>query len=66
MQYFHHQAFRKAWNTACSTPKSVLLVPPERQYLVNATKFKGPCADRLVVQVNINVHQIKRHIEITS
>ncbi|XVE85091.1 hypothetical protein DITRI_Ditri17bG0064400 [Diplodiscus trichospermus] len=46
------KAFRKAWNTACSTPKSVLLVPPGRRYLVNATKFKGPCADRLVVQID--------------
>ncbi|OMO78244.1 Glycoside hydrolase, family 28 [Corchorus capsularis] len=46
------EAFRKAWDTACSTPKSVFLVPPGRSYLVNATKFKGPCADRLVVQID--------------
>ncbi|XVF43986.1 hypothetical protein PTKIN_Ptkin02bG0084000 [Pterospermum kingtungense] len=46
------QAFRKAWDTACSTPKSVLLVPPGRRYLVNATRFKGPCADSLVVQID--------------
>ncbi|KAK6252523.1 hypothetical protein QUC31_014243 [Theobroma cacao] len=46
------QAFRKAWETACSTPKSVFLVPPGRSYLVNATKFKGPCADKLVVQID--------------
>lgn len=45
------QAFVKAWQMACATPKSVLLVPPGRRYLVNATKFKGPCEDRLVIQV---------------
>ncbi|XWS22610.1 hypothetical protein CRYUN_Cryun29cG0051000 [Craigia yunnanensis] len=46
------QTFRKAWDTACFIPKSVFLVPPERRYLVNATTFKGPCADRLVVQID--------------
>ncbi|KAK1376566.1 Polygalacturonaseprecursor [Heracleum sosnowskyi] len=46
------QAFVKAWKQACSTPKSVLLVPKGRRYLVNATKFRGPCVDRLVVQVD--------------
>ncbi|KAK8484061.1 hypothetical protein V6N13_017483 [Hibiscus sabdariffa] len=46
------EAFRKAWNTSCSTPKSVFLIPPGRRYLVNATKFQGPCADRLVVQID--------------
>ncbi|KHG03123.1 hypothetical protein F383_27681 [Gossypium arboreum] len=46
------QAFRKAWDTACSTRKSVLLVPPGHRYLVNATKFKGPCAERLIVQID--------------
>ncbi|WOG88762.1 hypothetical protein DCAR_0207997 [Daucus carota subsp. sativus] len=46
------QAFVEAWKQACSTPKSVLLVPRGRRYLVNATKFRGPCVDRLVVQVD--------------
>uniref|UniRef100_A0A2C9UU84 endo-polygalacturonase n=3 Tax=Manihot esculenta TaxID=3983 RepID=A0A2C9UU84_MANES len=46
------QAFVKAWQMACATPKSVLLVPPGRRYLVNATKFKGPCEDRLVIQID--------------
>ncbi|XP_011009731.1 PREDICTED: probable polygalacturonase At1g80170 [Populus euphratica] len=46
------QAFENAWNTACTTPKSVFLVPPGRHYLVNATRFKGPCADRLVIQID--------------
>ncbi|KAE8730220.1 hypothetical protein F3Y22_tig00003041pilonHSYRG01153 [Hibiscus syriacus] len=46
------EAFKKAWNTSCSTPKSAFLVPPGRRYIVNATKFQGPCADRLVVQID--------------
>ncbi|KAK6115504.1 hypothetical protein DH2020_007773 [Rehmannia glutinosa] len=45
------QAFVNAWKQACSTPKSVLLVPEGRRYLVNATRFKGPCADKLVIQI---------------
>ncbi|KAK6922240.1 Glycoside hydrolase, family 28 [Dillenia turbinata] len=46
------QAFVSAWNQACSTPKSVFLVPIGRRYLVNATRFKGPCADKLVIQID--------------
>ncbi|TYI94258.1 hypothetical protein E1A91_D02G190800v1 [Gossypium mustelinum] len=46
------EAFRKAWNTSCATSKSVLLVPPGHRYLVNATRFKGPCEERLVVQID--------------
>ncbi|CAK7357352.1 unnamed protein product [Dovyalis caffra] len=46
------QAFVKAWDTACTTPKSVLLVPSGRRYLVNATRFTGPCEDRLVIQID--------------
>lgn len=46
------QAFIDAWNQACSTPKSVLLVPGGRHYLVNATRFKGPCASRLTIQID--------------
>ncbi|PSS13594.1 Polygalacturonaseprecursor [Actinidia chinensis var. chinensis] len=45
------QAFVNAWKQACSTPKSVFLVPKRRRYLVNATRFKGPCADNLIIQI---------------
>ncbi|XP_022977184.1 probable polygalacturonase At1g80170 [Cucurbita maxima] len=44
-------AFRKAWETACSSSNSVLLVPKEGRYLVNATKFKGPCKHGMVIQI---------------
>ncbi|KAL2926500.1 Polygalacturonase [Bienertia sinuspersici] len=46
------QAFLSAWKQACSAPKSVFLVPEGRRYLVNATRFEGPCAGRLAVQVD--------------
>ncbi|KAM6575482.1 hypothetical protein CsatA_023809 [Cannabis sativa] len=46
------QAFQKAWDTACSTSRAVLLVPQDRRYLVNATKFQGPCAEKLVIQID--------------
>ncbi|CAN0893003.1 Probable polygalacturonase At1g80170 [Linum grandiflorum] len=46
------QAFANAWKIACNTTKSVFLVPPGRRYLVNATKFKGPCADKLIIQID--------------
>ncbi|KNA06049.1 hypothetical protein SOVF_184660 [Spinacia oleracea] len=46
------QAFLSAWKQACSMQKSVLLVPEGRRYLVNATRFEGPCAGRLVVQID--------------
>ncbi|KVI05655.1 Glycoside hydrolase, family 28 [Cynara cardunculus var. scolymus] len=44
------KAVQNAWTQACSTAKSVLLVPPGRTYLVNATRFKGPCAGKLIIQ----------------
>ncbi|KAJ4827819.1 hypothetical protein Tsubulata_026156 [Turnera subulata] len=46
------QAFVSAWEKACNTTKSVFFVPQGRRYLVNATKFKGPCADKLVIQID--------------
>ncbi|KAJ9554423.1 hypothetical protein OSB04_018468 [Centaurea solstitialis] len=46
------KAVENAWSQACSTAKSVLLVPPGRTYLVNATRFKGPCAGKLIVQLD--------------
>ncbi|EOA35112.1 hypothetical protein CARUB_v10020232mg [Capsella rubella] len=46
------QAFTSAWTMACSAPNSVLLVPQGRRYLVNATKFDGPCQERLIIQID--------------
>ncbi|CAH1414966.1 unnamed protein product [Lactuca virosa] len=46
------KAFGDAWKEACSTATAVLLVPPDRTYLVNATRFKGPCAENLIIQID--------------
>ncbi|XP_073286000.1 probable polygalacturonase At1g80170 [Primulina huaijiensis] len=46
------QAFVNAWKQACSSQiQSVFLVPEGRRYLVNATRFRGPCADKIVIQI---------------
>ncbi|XP_059633710.1 probable polygalacturonase At1g80170 [Cornus florida] len=45
------QAFTSAWKQACTTPNSVFMVPMGRRYVVNATRFRGPCADKLVIQI---------------
>ncbi|XP_049357027.1 probable polygalacturonase At1g80170 [Solanum verrucosum] len=45
------KAFVDAWKQACSTPKSVFFVPAGRNYLVNATRFRGPCVGILRVQI---------------
>ncbi|KAG9149876.1 hypothetical protein Leryth_023449 [Lithospermum erythrorhizon] len=45
------EAFKSAWKKACSTAKSVLLVPQRRRYQVNATRFEGPCSGKLVIQI---------------
>ncbi|KAI7724795.1 hypothetical protein M8C21_031220 [Ambrosia artemisiifolia] len=49
------KAFANAWKQACSTAAAVLLVPPDRTYLVNATRFRGPCAEDLIVQIDGNI-----------
>ncbi|XP_077244151.1 putative polygalacturonase At1g80170 [Tasmannia lanceolata] len=45
------QAFLSAWNKACSIDRSVFLVPEGRRYLVKAARFRGPCADKLIIQI---------------
>lgn len=61
----YNQAFQKAWDIACSTPGSVFLVPQGRTYLVNATRFQGPCSDRLVIQViNMLIFTLSHDIKI--
>ncbi|KAK9117175.1 hypothetical protein Sjap_016122 [Stephania japonica] len=46
------KAFLSAWDKACSEMKSVFLVPEGRRYLVKPAKFKGPCASKLIVQID--------------
>ncbi|XP_076955535.1 putative polygalacturonase At1g80170 [Bidens hawaiensis] len=49
------KAFANAWKQACSTSQAVLLVPPDRTYKVNATRYRGPCAEDLIVQIDGNI-----------
>ncbi|KAJ0962493.1 hypothetical protein J5N97_027615 [Dioscorea zingiberensis] len=46
------QAFLSAWDKACSLKNAVFLVPEQRRYLVNATRFRGPCESNLIVQIS--------------
>ncbi|KAG0452257.1 hypothetical protein HPP92_026036 [Vanilla planifolia] len=46
------QAFVSAWKKACSLNDAVFLVPEQRRYKVNATRFKGPCQDKLIIQLS--------------
>ncbi|XP_047975050.1 probable polygalacturonase At1g80170 [Salvia hispanica] len=46
------KAFVNAWKKACSKQgSSIFLVPKGKRYLVSATKFKGPCAGKLTIQI---------------
>ncbi|KAJ3683155.1 hypothetical protein LUZ60_013382 [Juncus effusus] len=45
------QAFLDAWQQACSMDNAVFLVPEHRRYKINATKFKGPCQAKLIVEI---------------
>ncbi|KAI0510315.1 hypothetical protein KFK09_010916 [Dendrobium nobile] len=45
------QAFVSAWEKACSLNNAVFLIPEQRIYKVNATKFRGPCQGKLIIQI---------------
>lgn len=46
------QAFITAWNEACSSGPSILLVPRGNYYLVKPLNFSGPCQYPLTVQIS--------------
>ncbi|KAJ4893141.1 Polygalacturonase QRT2 [Raphanus sativus] len=44
------QAFKKAWNAACSSTGTVyVVVPKNRAYTLKSVKFSGPCKSSLIV-----------------
>ncbi|XP_020585767.1 probable polygalacturonase At1g80170 isoform X2 [Phalaenopsis equestris] len=45
------QAFASAWKKACFLSNAVFLVPEKRVYKVNVTKFRGPCQNKLIIQI---------------
>lgn len=46
------EAFKDAWNEACSSGPSILLVPRGKVYLVTPLNFSGPCQYQLTVQIS--------------
>lgn len=45
------EAFLDAWKKACSLNNAVFLVPGGRRYKVGASKFIGPCKDKMIIQI---------------
>ncbi|XP_062224174.1 probable polygalacturonase At1g80170 [Phragmites australis] len=45
------EAFLSAWKMACSLDNAVFLVPGGRRYKVGASKFMGPCKERMIIQI---------------
>ena len=46
------QAFKKAWEKACSLKDAVFVVTAGRRYKVGPIRFMGPCKERLVVLIH--------------
>ncbi|XP_052171798.1 polygalacturonase-like [Diospyros lotus] len=45
------QAFKKAWQAACSSSAAATLLVPKKKYLVKPIRFAGPCKAALTVQI---------------
>ncbi|KAK7345054.1 hypothetical protein VNO77_15437 [Canavalia gladiata] len=46
------QAFKKAWEVACSSGDAVLVVPQNNNYLLKPITFSGPCKSNIAVQIS--------------
>ncbi|KAL4312289.1 hypothetical protein GQ457_01G052280 [Hibiscus cannabinus] len=45
------QAFRKAWNYACSSSQGATMVVPKKTYRLKPINFSGPCKSALVLKI---------------
>ncbi|XP_052173755.1 polygalacturonase-like isoform X1 [Diospyros lotus] len=45
------QAFKNAWQAACSSSAAATLLVPKKKYLVKPIRFAGPCKAALTVQI---------------
>ncbi|GAA0141556.1 hypothetical protein LIER_02675 [Lithospermum erythrorhizon] len=46
-------AFLEAWKIACKTPKSIILVPSNKTYVLKPPiKFLGPCKSKLIMRIH--------------
>lgn len=52
--YDDTEAFKKAWEVACSSG-DVVLVVPEENYLLKPMRFSGPCKSDITVQISGNL-----------
>lgn len=50
------KAFKMAWDSACQTENSEILVPKGHSFMLQSAIFTGPCKSGLKMQVIINVH----------
>ncbi|XP_061362003.1 polygalacturonase-like [Gastrolobium bilobum] len=46
------QAFKKAWQVACSSRGASVLVVPKKNYLLKPITFSGPCKSNITVQIS--------------
>ncbi|RVW46924.1 Polygalacturonase [Vitis vinifera] len=51
MEVIATEAFKKAWEAACSSQGSVLVVPKNKNYLLKPITFEGPCKSSITVQI---------------
>lgn len=47
------EAFKMAWDSACQTEDSEVLVPKSHSYMLQSTIFTGPCKSGLKLQVTM-------------
>ncbi|KAK8555503.1 hypothetical protein V6N13_046032 [Hibiscus sabdariffa] len=50
------QAFRKAWNYACSSSQGATMVVPRKTYRLKPINFSGPCKSPLVLKVSFSIY----------
>ncbi|XP_027119583.1 polygalacturonase-like [Coffea arabica] len=46
------QSFLKAWASACSSVQAATIFVPRGRYLIKAAVFRGPCKNRITVQID--------------
>jgi polygalacturonase len=46
------QPFLKAWSAACSSASPSTIYVPKGRYLLKATVFRGPCKNKITVQID--------------
>lgn len=50
------EAFKKAWNAACQSKKTaLLLVPDGHSFMIKTTTFAGPCKNSILFQVMFGI-----------